>query len=103
MVCDQANVHDGLRLAYLTPLKEQLNVKIDMVDVEEEILKWKNAVVGLVLGSAPSYQIVRKFAESKWQQFDKVNCTLLKYGLFIFHFESEDAKIRCWVKLRGHL
>lgn len=53
---DHANVHDGLGLAYFPPLKEPImNAQIDMVGVEEEIMKWKGAVLGFVLGLTPPY------------------------------------------------
>ncbi|KAL3519685.1 hypothetical protein ACH5RR_017834 [Cinchona calisaya] len=92
IVKQQGCLHEGMGLEFVPPLAISGEVVIDMADVEDTLQNWKSAAIGFVMGVAPSFHSMKRYAETKWKEFGIVECTLLKYGVFIFNFESEDMK-----------
>lgn len=87
----------GFDLQYI-PTSTQSPIILTNEDVKDGREKWKCGLVGVVLGSNPSYFVMKKFVEDKWKEFGHVTITKLKSGTFTFLFDNEDAKLKVMEK-----
>uniref|UniRef100_A0A803PPW5 DUF4283 domain-containing protein n=1 Tax=Cannabis sativa TaxID=3483 RepID=A0A803PPW5_CANSA len=70
---------------------DEINVKITMDDIEEEISYWNSAIVCYVLGANPPLEVLEGFARQIWKEkVDKVG--LISYGIFMIRFSSVEIK-----------
>ena len=60
--------------------------------VQLEIERWKNALVGFVLGSSPSHQNMLKFVQKNWRAATLPRVYTLGNEIFLFDFEKASDK-----------
>ena len=65
-------VHDGIGLSYFFPLVGVDEVTFIMDDVSEGWAKWKNALIGHVMGSHPSFQSMKQFVDQNGANVEKL-------------------------------
>lgn len=53
---------------------------------------WHTALVGMVVGTTPSYNEIVKFSKTNWKDFGIGKVHLLPKGVFLFEFRSEEDK-----------
>uniref|UniRef100_A0A803QHT0 Reverse transcriptase domain-containing protein n=1 Tax=Cannabis sativa TaxID=3483 RepID=A0A803QHT0_CANSA len=67
--------------------EQKPNVKINLEDIEDEVMFWMPSIVCYVLGSNPPLQIIEGFAKRIWgDKVDRVK--LLSFGIYIIRFNS---------------
>lgn len=81
----------GLQLRYVPPGEKDM-ADITEYDIEEGRAVWKNAVVGYILGERPSFKDVVGFVHRSWGCIQIPRVHFLKPGVFLFNFNSEEAK-----------
>lgn len=82
--------HNGLGLTYEPPVDTRIFIHNDDVSVGME--KWKNALIGFVMGRTPVFSTMKRFCEEKWSSLGHVDCTLLRNGLFVFNCSFDEMK-----------
>ncbi|KAK2983948.1 hypothetical protein RJ640_002893 [Escallonia rubra] len=87
---------EGMKLDFIDPqdINGKQGVEYSQEDVEGEMMKWKNAVVVYVLGSRPPFHVMQGFLHHIWSRFGSFQLILLKSGVYIVQFESENAHIQ---------
>lgn len=87
------STHGGMSLNYISP-EDDNTVRMMKTDVEEGLEKWRNAVVGLVLGAYPPYTVMKRLVDTKWKEMGKGEVISLKNEAYVFYFSDEESKMK---------
>lgn len=71
---------------------ERKHFAIDPEKVAEDKSKWNYSIVGQVMGNAASFYNMQRFAEQRWSSIGLMEVQRLGEDLFLFRFQSEEAK-----------
>lgn len=88
----------GFNLQFVSPvLKEGKRVaKLLKTELENEEDKWKNALIGFVIGDCPGYKQMLNFVSGKWEGISLPQIFLHNDGYFIFKFASQEDMHLIW-------
>ncbi|XP_019246327.1 PREDICTED: uncharacterized protein LOC109225978 [Nicotiana attenuata] len=67
-------------------------VRLNQIEVKEQIQKWQASLIGYVLGGNPSFKDMLKFVYGVWNFVATPQVFLHDDGYFVFKFESEEDK-----------
>ncbi|XP_070021154.1 uncharacterized protein [Nicotiana sylvestris] len=86
----------GMQLEYYPPpqiIKDGVKmVRLNQIEVKEQIQKWQASLIGYVWGGNPSFKDMFKFVYGVWNFVATPTVFLHDDGYFVFKFESEDDK-----------
>ncbi|GLT62436.1 hypothetical protein SLA2020_350750 [Shorea laevis] len=71
--------------------------------VNEGILKWSSSLVGQFFDKPLPYYVVKRFVESIWASYGKVEVFLLENGLYLFRFRDVNTRDEVWKPSYGTL
>lgn len=80
----------GLELQYVEP-KNENGVEfcvIEPVDVEEDLVYWRQAVVCYVMGANPLFPVANGFFRRIWKHHAIDKVLMLKKGIFLVRFQD---------------
>ncbi|XP_039059914.1 uncharacterized protein LOC120203808 [Hibiscus syriacus] len=91
----------GHELTYFAPKSRDktLTVQPPLEVLEAGIAEWKSSLVGQFLGAAPNLLSLQRAIEKLWNKGAHVQVSLAGNNLYIFSFNSDDA--RDWVLKNG--
>lgn len=79
----------------LTPqVQDNLNVKITMEDIKEEIEFWNSAIVCFVLGSNPPQSVMEGYSQRIWGSLGINKIAQINRGVFMVRFHSFKRKTK---------
>ncbi|XP_019229452.1 PREDICTED: uncharacterized protein LOC109210484 [Nicotiana attenuata] len=87
-------LQQGMKLDYYAPVMKEATkiVRLNRAEVAEQTQKWKETVIGYVLGENPSFKEMLKFVYEVWNFINAPQVFLHDDGYFIFRFNSDDDK-----------
>lgn len=76
-----------------TKPREKLNLEIDAEErgletqdeLKTEAHRWKNALIGSVIGAFPRLQGMENFAHKRWRNYGLISVHMVKANIFLFN------------------
>lgn len=83
------------KLEFINPesYNNQLIREINLGDISSKIEYWKNAIICYILGAHPSFTVLNGFIQRMWRKYGINKVAMMRNGILIVRFESEDGKI----------
>lgn len=81
----------SFKLDYVKPATEGV-VEFSTADLDEGAMVWKNALIGYTVGDLPQFKEVVNFVHKLWSEYQIPRIHILKQGVFLFDFDSEEGK-----------
>ncbi|GAA0144757.1 hypothetical protein LIER_36001 [Lithospermum erythrorhizon] len=63
--------------------------------------RWRNTVIGYVLGQNPNFREMEGFVRARWADFGEVKVHNMGKGVYVFQMESELAKMEVHGAFQG--
>ncbi|XP_009768155.1 uncharacterized protein [Nicotiana sylvestris] len=84
------SAENGMALSYIAPevVDGQYVVNLDKLEVENEIGKWKKALIVYVIGETPGYNQMHRYISQHWNNVAEPDLFLHEDGYYIVKFLS---------------
>lgn len=82
----------GYHLSYIPPViaDGSVEVHLEKSEIDEEVERWKCALIVHVIGETPGYMVVKKYIETNWITAARPDIFLHEDGYYIVKFQSLD-------------